>query len=46
MPRRTRAELDVENADLRERLETIHEELSDYFDSDDEDEDESDEGDE
>ena len=42
MPRRTRAELEVENAELRERLEAVRDDLSDLFDSDD-DEDEEDE---
>ena len=44
MPRRTRAELEVENAELRERLETIRDDLSDLLDADDDEEDD-DEGD-
>lgn len=38
MPRKTRAELEVENMELREHLETIHDELSDFLDTDDDDE--------
>jgi hypothetical protein len=38
MPRRTRAELEVENAELRERLEAIRDDLSDLLEDDEEEE--------
>ena len=31
MPRRTRAELEVENANLRDRLSNVYDQLVDYF---------------
>jgi hypothetical protein len=43
MPRRTRAELEVENAELREYLETIRDDLSGLFDSDNDEDDTDDE---
>lgn len=43
MPRRTRAELEVENAELRDRLEAIRDDLSDLLDADDDEEDDEDE---
>jgi hypothetical protein len=46
MPRKSRAELEVENADLRERLASIHAELCDYFDESEDDDDEQDEDEE
>ena len=39
MPRRTRAELEVENAELRDRLEAIRDDLSDLLDADDDEDD-------
>ena len=45
MPRRTRAELEVENSDLHGRLQAIRDEIADLFD-DEEDEDEEQDEDE
>ena len=44
MPRPTRAELEVENSELLDRLEKIRDEVTDLFDSDEDDENEQSDG--
>lgn len=46
MSRRTKAELERENAQFRGKLEALYDELGEFLEVDDSDEEESDEGDE